>query len=102
MGYFISWKFSFASCFSLINKSYIFLKKPDAVSYTKELNATSRKILLVGEDGTQLMQGLLMKALAKHFGAKLLTISDSLVEVQDDPIDLDAEFVLLCPYFSLS
>ncbi|KAI4326463.1 hypothetical protein MLD38_031776 [Melastoma candidum] len=61
----------------LIASTFIRLKCNQFVKYASNLPTTSPRILLSGPAGSEIYQQTLMKALAKHFAAKLLIV-DSL------------------------
>ncbi|KAJ7945717.1 AAA-type ATPase family protein [Quillaja saponaria] len=52
--------------------SYIQLKHKEHAKYTSELTTVNPRILLSGPAGSEIYQEMLAKALANHFGAKLL------------------------------
>ncbi|KAA8540688.1 hypothetical protein F0562_024393 [Nyssa sinensis] len=56
----------------LISALYIHLKHREQVKYTSELPTVNPRILLSGPAGSEIYQEMLVKALAKYFGAKLL------------------------------
>ncbi|ERN10004.1 hypothetical protein AMTRI_Chr06g194670 [Amborella trichopoda] len=56
----------------LIASVYIHLKRKEFSKYTSDLPTVSPRILLSGPSGSEIYQEMLSKALAKHFGAKLL------------------------------
>ncbi|KAL7161827.1 hypothetical protein ACSBR2_042322 [Camellia fascicularis] len=56
----------------LIAALYIHFKHREQVKYTFELSAMNPRILLSGPAGSEIYQEMLAKALARHFGAKLL------------------------------
>ncbi|XP_077219095.1 uncharacterized protein LOC143853253 [Tasmannia lanceolata] len=62
----------------LISASYIHLKCKEFGKYTSEYPTISPRILLSGPAGSEIYQETLAKALARHFGARLLII-DSLL-----------------------
>uniref|UniRef100_A0A1D1YT74 ATPase family AAA domain-containing protein 1 n=1 Tax=Anthurium amnicola TaxID=1678845 RepID=A0A1D1YT74_9ARAE len=62
----------------LLSSAYIHLECKEFVKYTSEIASASQRILLSGPIGSEIYQETLAKALAKHFGARLLII-DSLV-----------------------
>eukprot|EP01125_Pyxidicula_operculata_P011994 TRINITY_DN3934_c0_g1_i1.p1 TRINITY_DN3934_c0_g1~~TRINITY_DN3934_c0_g1_i1.p1 ORF type:complete len:1193 (-),score=351.43 TRINITY_DN3934_c0_g1_i1:488-3868(-) len=66
----------------LINSVYLFLEKPSYIKFTKLIAAMSRRILLVGPKGTQILQDKLVEAIAKHFKANLLVLDDCFSESQ--------------------
>ncbi|KAI4329764.1 hypothetical protein MLD38_028112 [Melastoma candidum] len=61
----------------LVASTFISLKCNQFVKYASNLPTTSPRILLSGPAGSEIYQQTLMKALAKHFAAKLLIV-DSL------------------------
>ncbi|XP_043719812.1 uncharacterized protein LOC122667554 [Telopea speciosissima] len=62
----------------LIASTYIHLKRNKFVNFTSELPTVSPRVLLSGPAGSEIYQETLAKALAKHFGARLLIV-DSLL-----------------------
>eukprot|EP00262_Sarcandra_glabra_P017080 TRINITY_DN5743_c0_g3_i1.p1 TRINITY_DN5743_c0_g3~~TRINITY_DN5743_c0_g3_i1.p1 ORF type:complete len:1300 (+),score=286.88 TRINITY_DN5743_c0_g3_i1:437-4336(+) len=56
----------------LIAAAYIHLKRREFAKYTSELPTVSSRVLLSGPAGSEIYQEMLSKALANHFGAKLL------------------------------
>ncbi|KAJ6848593.1 uncharacterized protein M6B38_275250 [Iris pallida] len=62
----------------LLSCAYVHLECKEFVKYTAEISSMNHKILLSGPTGSEIYQEVLTKALAKHFGARLLII-DSLV-----------------------
>ncbi|XP_058077498.1 uncharacterized protein LOC131225904 isoform X2 [Magnolia sinica] len=62
----------------LISATYIHLKHKEFAKYTPDLPTVSPRILLSGPAGSEIYQETLVKALAKHFGVRLL-ILDSLL-----------------------
>ncbi|XP_042502189.1 uncharacterized protein LOC122079629 [Macadamia integrifolia] len=56
----------------LISAVFIHLKRKEYAKYTSELPTVSPRILLSGPAGSEIYQEMLSKALANHFGAKLL------------------------------
>ncbi|KAK9104166.1 hypothetical protein Scep_021010 [Stephania cephalantha] len=56
----------------LVAASYIHLKRGEYTKFTSELPTVSPRILLTGPAGSDIYQEMLSKALANHFGAKLL------------------------------
>eukprot|EP00249_Psilotum_nudum_P025093 c29372_g2_i2 orf=685-4584(+) len=61
----------------LIASTYVHLKRSDYARFTTELHAISPRILLSGPAGSEIYQEVLMKALANHFGARLLIFDSS-------------------------
>lgn len=64
----------------LISCGYIYLVEPNSIQFTTGLKTISRKILLQGPDGSELMQDFLIRYLAKYLNAKLLIIDDLFIE----------------------
>ncbi|XP_041020942.1 uncharacterized protein LOC121262512 isoform X2 [Juglans microcarpa x Juglans regia] len=62
----------------LIASAYVHLKCKKFVKYASDLPTVSARILLSGPAGSEIYQETLAKALAKHFGARLLIV-DSLL-----------------------
>ncbi|MFS8014295.1 putative transcription factor interactor and regulator FHA-SMAD family [Helianthus anomalus] len=62
----------------LIASTYIHLKRNEFVKYASDLPILCPRILLSGPAGSEIYQETLTKALAKHFGARLLVV-DSLL-----------------------
>ncbi|KVH94473.1 ATPase, AAA-type, core [Cynara cardunculus var. scolymus] len=62
----------------LIASTYIHLKRNEFVKYASDLPTLCPRILLAGPAGSEIYQETLTKALAKHFGARLLVV-DSLL-----------------------
>ncbi|MQL94377.1 hypothetical protein Taro_027032, partial [Colocasia esculenta] len=62
----------------LLSSAYIHLECKEFIKYTAEIASASQRILLSGPTGSEIYQETLAKALAKHFGARLLIV-DSLV-----------------------
>ncbi|CAA7388813.1 unnamed protein product [Spirodela intermedia] len=62
----------------LLSSAYIHLECKEFIKYTAEIASASQRILLSGPIGSEIYQETLAKALAKHFGARLLII-ESLV-----------------------
>nr|DAD33315.1 TPA_asm: hypothetical protein HUJ06_012166 [Nelumbo nucifera] len=58
----------------LISSTYIHLKCKEYSKYIKDLSSVSPRILLSGPAGSEIYQETLIKALAKHFEARLLII----------------------------
>jgi ATP-dependent 26S proteasome regulatory subunit len=68
----------------VVNSVYIFLEQPHYVKYTTELASVSRRILLSGPMGSEIMQERLVDALAVHFRANLLTIDSLTLMTQEN------------------
>eukprot|EP00268_Persea_americana_P067934 TRINITY_DN93_c0_g1_i8.p1 TRINITY_DN93_c0_g1~~TRINITY_DN93_c0_g1_i8.p1 ORF type:complete len:1266 (-),score=328.74 TRINITY_DN93_c0_g1_i8:375-4172(-) len=62
----------------LITAAFIHLKKSEFTKFTTELPTVSPRILLSGPAGSEIYQEMLSKALANHFGAKLLIFDTGL------------------------
>ncbi|WCJ36243.1 P-loop containing nucleoside triphosphate hydrolases superfamily protein [Euphorbia peplus] len=56
----------------LVAASYIHLRHKEHVKFTADLTTVNPRILLSGPAGSEIYQEMLAKALANHFGAKLL------------------------------
>jgi len=54
--------------------------KPEMEKYTLLISSVTRKILLVGQKGTQLYQEALVKALAHYYNAKLLIVDNNTLD----------------------
>uniref|UniRef100_A0ACD5XKI8 Uncharacterized protein n=1 Tax=Avena sativa TaxID=4498 RepID=A0ACD5XKI8_AVESA len=63
---------------ALLSTAYLHLQRKDYIKFTKHISSLSQRALLSGPAGTEICQQYLVKALAKHFGARLLTV-DSLM-----------------------
>ncbi|XP_059625690.1 uncharacterized protein LOC132268846 [Cornus florida] len=75
----------------LIASTYIHLKCNKFAKYTSDLPTVCPRILLSGQAGSEIYQETLTKALAKHFGARLLIVDSLLlpggsVQKECDPI----------------
>ncbi|CAL9150564.1 unnamed protein product [Musa hybrid cultivar] len=62
----------------LMSCAFIHLECKEFVKYTTDISSVNHRILLSGPTGSEIYQETLVKALAKHFGARLLII-DSLL-----------------------
>ncbi|KAL9314014.1 hypothetical protein ACSQ67_019466 [Phaseolus vulgaris] len=62
----------------LIAACFIHLKHREHAKYTTDLTTINPRILLSGPAGSEIYQEMLAKALAKHFGAKLLIFDSHL------------------------
>ncbi|MCO5553550.1 hypothetical protein L7F22_007072 [Adiantum nelumboides] len=78
-----------------VASTFIHLQRPDYAKFTNDLHSVSPRILLSGPLGSEIYQEILVKALAKHFTARLLVFdSGSLpstlppVRPEDHTIDL--------------
>ncbi|PWA80190.1 ATPase, AAA-type, core [Artemisia annua] len=63
----------------LITSTYIHLKHNEFVKYASDLPTLCPRILLSGPAGSEIYQETLTKALAKHFGARLLVVESLLL-----------------------
>ncbi|GKE12539.1 hypothetical protein Tco_1416090 [Tanacetum coccineum] len=63
----------------LITSTYIHLKLNEFVKYATDLPTLCPGILLSGPAGSEIYQETLTKALAKHFGARLLVVESLLL-----------------------
>ncbi|XP_020099700.1 uncharacterized protein LOC109718093 isoform X2 [Ananas comosus] len=61
----------------LLSCAYIQLKCKELIKLTTDISSLNQRILLSGPSGSEIYQETLVKALAKHFGSKLLIV-DSL------------------------
>ncbi|GKE14622.1 hypothetical protein Tco_1422199, partial [Tanacetum coccineum] len=62
-----------------ITSTYIHLKLNEFVKYASDLPTLCPRILLSGPAGSEIYQETLTKALAKHFGARLLVVESLLL-----------------------
>ncbi|KQJ87390.1 hypothetical protein BRADI_4g10700v3 [Brachypodium distachyon] len=62
----------------LLSCSFLHLEKKDLIKQFSEISSINQRILLSGPAGSEIYQETLIKALAKHFGARLLVV-DSLL-----------------------
>ncbi|GMJ01078.1 hypothetical protein like AT4G02480 [Hibiscus trionum] len=74
----------------LIASTYVHLKCGKFAKYTSDLPTTSPRILLSGPAGSEIYQVTLVKALAKHFGARLLIVDSLLLPGGSMSKDVDA------------
>lgn len=63
----------------LISSTYVHLKCPKFSNHTSDLPTLSPRILLSGPPGSEIYQATLIKALTKHFGARLLIVESLLL-----------------------
>ncbi|MCO5587112.1 hypothetical protein L7F22_041059 [Adiantum nelumboides] len=56
----------------LVASTFIHLQRPDYAKFTNDLHSVSPRILLSGPSGSEIYQEILVKALTKHFTARLL------------------------------
>ncbi|XP_028068787.1 uncharacterized protein LOC114271363 isoform X6 [Camellia sinensis] len=71
----------------LIASTYLHLKCNKFAKYTSDLPTVCPKILLSGSAGSEIYQETLTKALAKHFGARLLLVDSLLLPGGSIPKD---------------
>ncbi|KAF8394574.1 hypothetical protein HHK36_020787 [Tetracentron sinense] len=74
----------------LIASTYIHLKRNEIAKYISDLPTLSPRILLSGPSGSEIYQETLTKALAKHFGARLLIVDSLLLPGGPLPKDSDS------------
>lgn len=73
----------------LIASTYIHLKCNKFAKYTSDLPTVIPRILLSGPAGSEIYQEILTKALAKHFGARILMVDSLLLPGGSIPKDID-------------
>ncbi|XP_050266466.1 uncharacterized protein LOC126710130 [Quercus robur] len=74
----------------LIASTYVHLKCYKFTKYALDLPTVSPRILLSGPAGSEIYQETLAKALAKHFGARLLIVDSLLLPGGPTPKDSDS------------
>ncbi|XP_015891974.2 uncharacterized protein LOC107426342 isoform X1 [Ziziphus jujuba] len=74
----------------LIASMYIHLKCNKFAKHASDLSTVSPRILLSGPSGSEIYQETLAKALAKHFGAKLLIVDSLLLPGDPTPKESDS------------
>ncbi|KAM3687934.1 hypothetical protein ACB098_10G114800 [Castanea mollissima] len=74
----------------LIASTYVHLKCNKFAKYASDLPTVSPRILLSGPAGSEIYQETLAKALAKHFGARLLIVDSLLLPGGPTPKDSDS------------
>ncbi|KAK7859857.1 hypothetical protein CFP56_002099, partial [Quercus suber] len=74
----------------LIVSTYVHLKCNKFTKYASDLPTVSPRILLSGPAGSEIYQETLAKALAKHFGARLLIVDSLLLPGGPTPKDSDS------------
>ncbi|KAL5795587.1 hypothetical protein ACOSQ2_000407 [Xanthoceras sorbifolium] len=74
----------------LIASTYIHLKCDKFAKYASDLPTMSPRILLSGPAGSEIYQETLAKALAKHFGAKLLIVDSLFLPGGSTPKEADS------------
>ncbi|KAM0824899.1 hypothetical protein ACQ4PT_069912 [Festuca glaucescens] len=81
----------------LLSCSFLHLEKKDFIKQFSEISSINQRILLSGPAGSEIYQETLIKALAKHFGARLLVVDSLLLpgvpskdpETQKDVVKTD-------------
>ncbi|TVU37294.1 hypothetical protein EJB05_10600 [Eragrostis curvula] len=63
----------------LLSSAYVNLCCKDSTKWTKDISSLCKRVLLSGPAGSEIYQELLVKALTKFFGAKLLILDYSLL-----------------------
>ncbi|MCL7034628.1 hypothetical protein MKW94_030101 [Papaver nudicaule] len=74
----------------LVASTYINLKCNEFTKYTSDLPTISPRILLSGPPGSDIYQETLAKALAKHFGVRLLMVDSLLLPGGQSPKDTES------------
>ncbi|CAM0873142.1 unnamed protein product [Alopecurus aequalis] len=64
---------------ALLSAAYVHLQRKDYIKFTKHISSLGQRALLSGPAGTEIYQQYLVKALAKHFGARLLTVDSKML-----------------------
>ncbi|CAD6203608.1 unnamed protein product [Miscanthus lutarioriparius] len=64
---------------ALMSSAYVHLHCKNYFKFTKDISSLSQRVLLSGPTGTDIYQEYLVKALAKYFGARLLTVDSSML-----------------------
>ncbi|VAH42419.1 unnamed protein product [Triticum turgidum subsp. durum] len=64
---------------SLLTPAHVNLCCKEAMEWTKKISFISQRVLLSGPAGSEIYQETLMKALTKHFDARLLVVDSSLL-----------------------
>uniref|UniRef100_A0ACD5YT70 Uncharacterized protein n=1 Tax=Avena sativa TaxID=4498 RepID=A0ACD5YT70_AVESA len=64
---------------SLLTPAHVNLCCKEAMKWTKKISFISQRVLLTGPSGSDIYQEILVKALTKHFEAKLLVVDSSLL-----------------------
>ncbi|CAL4914346.1 unnamed protein product [Urochloa decumbens] len=64
---------------ALMSSAYVHLECKNYFKFTKDISSLSQRVLLSGPTGTEIYQEYLVKALAKYFGARLLTVDSSML-----------------------
>ena len=73
-----------------IASTFIYLKRKEFTKFATELPTVSPRILLSGPTGSEIYQEMLVKALANHFGAKLLIFDSSSMPLCSSMMDAEA------------
>ncbi|XP_062183092.1 uncharacterized protein LOC133887165 isoform X2 [Phragmites australis] len=74
----------------LLSCAFIHLEKKEFIKQFSEISSINQRILLSGPAGSEIYQETLVKALAKHFGARLLVV-DSLLLPGAPSKDLESQ-----------
>uniref|UniRef100_A0A453I452 Uncharacterized protein n=1 Tax=Aegilops tauschii subsp. strangulata TaxID=200361 RepID=A0A453I452_AEGTS len=64
---------------ALLSSAFVHLQCKDYIEFTRHISSLGQRALLSGPAGTEIYQQYLVKALAKHFGARLLTVNSSML-----------------------
>ncbi|KAL5678530.1 hypothetical protein ACJX0J_014661, partial [Zea mays] len=72
----------------LLSCAFIHLEKKEFIKQFAEISSINQRILLFGPAGSEIYQETLVKALAKHFGARLLVVDSLLLPWIPDGNDL--------------
>ncbi|KAG1338695.1 ATPase family AAA domain-containing protein 1 [Cocos nucifera] len=75
----------------LLSGAFVHLECKEFLKYTTDISCLSQRVLLSGPAGSEIYQETLIRALAKHFGARLLII-DSLL-LPGGPSSKDSESI---------
>eukprot|EP01129_Flabellula_baltica_P009038 TRINITY_DN3627_c0_g1_i1.p1 TRINITY_DN3627_c0_g1~~TRINITY_DN3627_c0_g1_i1.p1 ORF type:complete len:666 (-),score=177.20 TRINITY_DN3627_c0_g1_i1:952-2880(-) len=67
----------------------LFLNVPESQKFFENINSLSRFLLLEGPKGSQIYQEKLVKALAKEFGANVLVVDDTTLDIGPDTDEID-------------
>ncbi|VAH90973.1 unnamed protein product [Triticum turgidum subsp. durum] len=64
---------------ALLSSAFVHLQCKDYIKFTRHISSLGQRALLSGSAGTEIYQQYLVKALAEHFGARLLTVDSSML-----------------------
>ncbi|KAG2551995.1 hypothetical protein PVAP13_9KG440100 [Panicum virgatum] len=64
---------------ALMSSAYVHLECKNYFKFTKDISSLSQRVLISGPAGTEIYQEYLVRALAKYFGARLLTVDSSML-----------------------